>query len=380
MCVKPDKPGGTPPTGACGGGVGTSSSALRGVGSSSSPRGAVSPARAAPRPWAVDESVRRLASAVVQSRGPPPSSGTRAPARGAAPWTEARGRKRARNQQPTLPAWTVRSGIPTNLAGACFNCTRTCHISTDCTYETVCLRCGEEGHHARECPQLRRAGGDRRVERGVPPAAPTGLPARQRLGPRDAAPVAAVERIPSPPKRGSHVDGGVEEAPQPPVVEERPRYRIPARQRLGLGRSPPRRARSPSPPPHRARSPSPPPVESAGSRRTMQPDAHVGHVEAPAPRRDSARPRSLPPACGDSSVAGRLYRGGAVEEHLRDAPDRLGSTERRAPPSEAGLLRGGESDPRFRQANLTGRSIVGRVFIPRSPEIEAAEERPRTSP
>ncbi|KAM0912281.1 hypothetical protein ACQ4PT_012961 [Festuca glaucescens] len=240
---------GTPPASAssraplpppAGGGVGLSLSA---------PRGVVPPVTAAPRPWPVDDNVCRLASLAVQ---PPraPTAAARAPARGAAPWTDVRGRKRARNQEATLPAWTIRSGLPTNLAGACFNCTRTCHISAECTYETVCLRCGEKGHHARACPQNCRAGGDRRGERGLGPVAPSGLPAHQRLGPRKLEPATAAGRNSSPPvSHELRLEGGARNAPELHVVEVRARYRIPAHQRLGLGSSPPRRARTPSPPP-----------------------------------------------------------------------------------------------------------------------------------
>ncbi|KAM0835444.1 hypothetical protein ACQ4PT_062936 [Festuca glaucescens] len=325
----------------------------------------------------MDESMRRLASAVVQPRRPT-SPVARAPARGAAPWTDVRGRKRARNQQPTLPAWTIRSGLPTNLAGACFNCTRTCHISADYTYETVCLRCGEEGHHARACPQNRRAGGDRRGERGAGPAAPAGLPAHQRLGPRDPAPAAAAERNPSPDGRDRRVEGGGSgKDPMLPVEEARLRYRIPAHQRLGLGLSPPRRVRTPSPP-RRAHMPSPPPVESVGSRLAAQQGARGGDMAAPPLARDAARPSSSrPPARGRSSSAGPRGGGGAEEDGSRDtraARDtrRPGSSERRRPLA-TGLNHGGGAGTSSRQENLARGSVVGRVFIPRSEEIAAAE-------
>ncbi|KAM0828533.1 hypothetical protein ACQ4PT_067481 [Festuca glaucescens] len=373
---------GTPPVGACSRApppppVGPSSSSPRGVvQSSSSPSGVVLPVSAAPRPWAVDESMRHLASAVVQPRRPT-SPVARAPARGAPPWTDVRGRKRTRNQQPTLPAWTIRSGLPTNLAGACFNCTRTCHISADCTYETVCLRCGEEGHQARACPQNRRAGGDRRWERGAGPAAPAGLPAHQCLGPRDPAPAAAAERNPSPDGRDRRVEGGGSGKDPLPVEEARPRYRIPAHQRLGLGLSLPCRVRTPSPP-RRAHMPSPPPVESVGSRLAAQQGARGGDMAAPPLARDAARPSSSrPPARGRSSSASPRGRGGAEEDGSRDtraARDtrRPGSSERRRPLATS-LNHGGGASTSSRQENLARGSVVGRVFIPRSEEIAAAE-------
>ncbi|KAM0836415.1 hypothetical protein ACQ4PT_062356 [Festuca glaucescens] len=223
---------------------------------------------------------------VVQPRRAP-TTAARAPARGATPWTDVRGRKRARNQQATLPAWTIRSGLPTNLAGACFNCTRTCHISAECTYETVCLRCGEEGHHARACPQNRRAGGDRHGERGLGPVAPSGLPAHQRLGPRELEPATAAGRNSSPPRAHGR------DPPAPP----------PVREAAGSSSHPPVRGRSPGAS-SRGRG------DAAGERPRDARDAHGSGSADRYPRpaedarirggRSSSRPRQ------DSSARGAV--------------------------------------------------------------------------
>ncbi|KAM0913650.1 hypothetical protein ACQ4PT_012028 [Festuca glaucescens] len=339
-----------PPPSPAGGGVGPSSSA---------PRGVVPPAGAAPRPWAVDDSVRRLASMVVQPRRAP-TSAARAPACGAASWTDVRGRKRACNQQAMLPTWTIRSGLPTNLAGACFNCTRTYHISVECTYETVCLRCGEEGHHARACPQNRRG------ERGLGPVAPSGLPAHQRLGPRELEPATTAGRSFSPPvSREPRVEGGAGKAPELPVEEGQLRYRIPAHQRLGLGSSPPRRVRTPSPAP----------VESAGSRIPAHQRARGRARRHPPPTRETAGSSSCPPVRGRSPGAGSRGRGDAAGERPRDACDARGSdsAERYPRPAEDAHIHGGRSGSRPRQESSARGVVVGRVFVPRSEEITAAE-------
>ncbi|KAK1608749.1 hypothetical protein QYE76_032422 [Lolium multiflorum] len=248
---------------------------------------------AAARPWAVDDSMRRFASLVVQGRQSPPRAAGAAP-HGARPWTAARGRKRPRGQQVTLPAWSIRAGLPSNLAGACFNCTRICHISAECTYETVCIRCGQEGHHARACPQGRHVGVDRRAGQGRGAAAPGGSFAQQHSGPRDPPQelVAPQARAPVD-DRGKGVDFGPN-AVEPP----QDMYRIPARQRLGLGApSPPVDAaaqrilahmrlgehglgRGQQPPPTPPPPPPPPPppfLEAAGSSSRPAPRArHAG--------------------------------------------------------------------------------------------------------
>ncbi|KAM0858336.1 hypothetical protein ACQ4PT_047890 [Festuca glaucescens] len=353
---------GTPPTGPCSRAL-PPPPARGGAGSSSpAPRGVVPPVAAAQRPWAVDDNMRRLASLVVQPpRDPTPVA--RAPAPGAAPWTDVRGRKRTRNQQATLPAWTIRSGLPTNLARACFNCTRTCHISAECTYETVCLRCGEEGHHARSCPQNRRAGGDHRGGRGQGPLAPSGLPAHQRLGPREPEPAAAVAWTQTPPaSRELRVESGAGNTPELPVEPVQARYRIPAHQRLGLVTSPPRRARSPSPPP----------VESAWSRLPAHQRLRGRDPPAPPPVREAAGSSSRLPARERSAGAGSRGRGATAGERTRDARE-SGSADHYPRLAEDTRIRGGRSGSRPRQEGLARGAVVDKVFVPRSDEINAAE-------
>ncbi|KAM0926107.1 hypothetical protein ACQ4PT_003923 [Festuca glaucescens] len=341
---------GTPPTGSC---SRAAPPPARGGARSPSPApcGVVPPVAAAPRPWAVDDNMRRLASLVVQPPGDP-TPAARAPAPGAAPWTDVRGRKRTRNQQATLPAWTIRSGLPTNLAGACFNCTRTCHISAECTYETN-----------------RRAGGDRRGGRGQGPAAPTGLPAHQRLGPRKLEPAAVAARTQAPPaSRELRVEGGAGNAPKLPMEPVRARYRIPAHQRLGLETSPPRRARAPSPPP----------VESVGSSIHAHqrlggrdlPAPHPLQEVAPPPAREAAGLSSRPPARDRSVGAGPRGRGAAVGERTVGG---AGSADRYPRSAEDIRICGGRLGSRPRQEGLARGAVVNKVFVPRSDEINAAE-------
>ncbi|KAM0822111.1 hypothetical protein ACQ4PT_071712 [Festuca glaucescens] len=270
-------------------GSGSPPLAPRGVDSPvAAPGGVGSPMAAAAvgRPWAVDDRVRQLASLVVlPARNPSPAARPSPP--GARPWMAARGHKRPRGQQATLPAWNVRSGIPSNLAGACFNCTRTCHISAECTYETVCLRCGEEGHHARACPQNRRAGDDRREAQGRGAAAHAGQPAHQRLGPREHVPEAAVvQERGSSSSREARVELALGRAP---VDSAREAYRIPARQRVGLGAEMPR---------HGVRAPSPLPVDTVDMRLPAR--MRLGERE-----REQSQPPPPPPpvqeAAGSSS-------------------------------------------------------------------------------
>ncbi|KAM0841266.1 hypothetical protein ACQ4PT_059114 [Festuca glaucescens] len=317
------------------------------------PSGVVPPvaAAAAGRRWAVDDSTRRLASLVAPpSQAPAPAA--RDPSSGAEPWMSARGRKRSCNQPATLPAWTVRSGIPTNLAGACFNCTRTCHISAECTYETVCLRCGEEGHHARECPQNRRVGGDRRGGRGHGPV----VRAHQRLGPWEPERVADAARDVAPP--ASH-EPRVEAGTLAPAQE---RYRIPAHQRLGLG----------APQLHRAaRTPSPPSVESVGSRiPAHQRLGERGQDQPPPPpvqeavgssSRHAARGR--PPGGGLSGRGTSAARSPAADRHVSPARS----------PRPMAVVHGGRASSRPGREKASRGAAVETVFVPRSGEINAAE-------
>ncbi|KAM0911173.1 hypothetical protein ACQ4PT_013676 [Festuca glaucescens] len=345
---------GTPPDGS-GAGVTPSPPSVRSGARSPplAPSGVVPPVAAAAvgGRWAVDDSTRRLASLVAPpSQAPAPAA--RDSSSGAGPWMSARGRKRSCNQPATLPAWTVRSGIPTNLAGACFNCTRTCHISAECTYETVCLRCGEEGHHARECPQNRRAGGDRRGGRGHGPV----VPVHQRLGPRVQERVTDATRDVVPPDNG---EPRVEAGTSAPAQE---RYRIPAHQRLGLG----------APQLHRsARSPSPPPVESVGSR-------------IPAHQRLGERGRDQPPpppvqeAAGSSSrhaARGRPAGGGlsgrGASAARSPAADRNASPARSPRPTAD--VHDGRASSRSGREKMPRWAAVESVFVPRSGEINAAE-------
>ncbi|KAM0881833.1 hypothetical protein ACQ4PT_032692 [Festuca glaucescens] len=341
---------GSPPTGS--GSRATSSSPPL------APSGVDSPAApaAAGRPWAVNDSVRRLASLEVQPPRSSPQAARAAPP-GARPWTAARGRKRPRGQQATLPAWSIRAGLPSNLAGAYFNCTRTCHISAECTYETVCLRCGEEGHHARACPQNRRAGADRRggQDRGM--AAPGGSAAQQRFGPREPVQAVAAPQARAPvADRGKSVELGSGCAPVMPVEPSQDRYRIPARQRLGLGAPPPpveaaepripthmrlgKHGRGQPPPP-----PPPPPVHEA-----------AGSSSRPAPR--------------DRPAGGGAAGRGAFEAQRQDT----GRPEVRArSPHRAADGQGTRASSRPGREASSRLPEVESVFLPRTAEIDAAE-------
>ncbi|KAM0881704.1 hypothetical protein ACQ4PT_032778 [Festuca glaucescens] len=298
--------------------------------------------------WAVDDSTRRLASLVMapaQAHAPM----ARAPSSGAGPWTSARGRKRSRNQPATLPVWTVRSGIPTNLAGACFNCTRTCHISAECTYETVCLRCGEEGHHARECPQNRRAGGDRR---GAGPA----MPAHQRLGPRGQERADVAVRDVVLPAGEPRVEAG-SSTPAPAPAPDR--YRIPAHQRLGLGAPFQWPERSPPPPPVDARIPVHQRLGEHGQEQPPPP--HVQEEVVGYSSRQAARGR---PADADRS--GHGHRPAHSPTAGRD-----GSPARSSRPMAEPCH--GRASSRSGKERSPHRPAVESVYVPCSAEIDTAE-------
>ncbi|KAM0831984.1 hypothetical protein ACQ4PT_065189 [Festuca glaucescens] len=301
--------------------------------------------------WAVDDNTRRLASLVVPpTQAPAPVA--RASPSGAGPWTSACGRKRSRNQPATLPVWTVRSGIPTNLAGACFNCTRTCHISVECTYETVCLRCGEEGHHARECPQNRRVGGDRRGGREAGPA----VPAHQRLGPRGQERVADAVRGAVLPAGEPRVEAS-SSTPAPAPAQDR--YRIPAHQRLGLGAPQTQRPeRSPPPPPVDTRIPA---HQCLGERGREQPPSPAVQEAVGSSSRQVTR--------GRPADAGRSGRG--------DRPACSPTAGRNISPARSSRpvaeLRHGRASSRSGRERSPHRPAVESVFIPRSAEIDMAE-------
>ncbi|KAK1693301.1 hypothetical protein QYE76_009998 [Lolium multiflorum] len=356
---------GTPPV-ESGSGAASSSIAQKGVASPApTPGGVVCPVAAAVAsgPWAVDEGVRRLASLAVlpARRASPPAA--RPP--GARAGT-ARGHKRPRGQA-TLPAWTVRSGIPSNLAGACFNCTRTCHISAECTYETVCLRCGDEGHHARACPQNRRAGGDRREAQHRGSVVQEGQPAHQRQGVAEQPPPVSRERGSS--SASEHV-AHVEAAPGGSGVEPPPppaRYRIPARQRCVFDAQPLHQS---------TREESPPPVDAETARLPARLRLGVRGRSPPPP---SLPPPPPPPPLVLETVGSslRAARGKAVV-HEEVA-------ERRRPVQrDPGAARQGASDVEFRRARPRGEARGGQerrghqaaesVFVARTAEVDGAEE------
>ncbi|KAM0912462.1 hypothetical protein ACQ4PT_012783 [Festuca glaucescens] len=218
-------------------------------------------------------------------------------------------------------------------------------------YETVCLRCGEEGHHARACPQNRRAGADRRGGQGCGVAAPGGSTAQQRVGPRE-----PLQELAGPQARAPVADRGKSVELGPGAVEpSQDRYRIPAWQRLGIG--------APSPP-----------VEAAAHRIP----AHMRLGE-----HDRGQPPPLPPplileADGSSS-----------RPTPRDMPVGGGATGRRALETQ-GLGAGrpearARSPPRAadgqgtRASSRPGREASSRlpeaetVFLPRTAELDAAE-------
>ncbi|KAM0877561.1 hypothetical protein ACQ4PT_035398 [Festuca glaucescens] len=356
---------GSPPV-ESGSGAAASSVAPRGVASPATGPGGVDPSTAvaaAGRPWAVDDGVRQLASLVVLP-GRRSSPATRPPPPGARPWVAARGHKRPRGQQATLPAWTIHSGIPSNFAGACFNCTRTCHISAECTYETVCLRCGEEGHHARACPQNRRVGGDRREAQGRGTAAPVGQSVQQRLGPREQLPAAAVAQ-----ERGalSGQEARVEVAPGRTAVEpSREAYRIPARQRAGLDAQLPRQG---------LRTPSPPPVELAGTRLPARMRLGVRERERSPP--PPPPPPPVQEAVGASSrvaprerpAGGGSPRRRALESRRQDAA----SLEAWDVAEQCVAARQARDESRSRRDQRARTAEVESVFVSRSEEINVAE-------
>ncbi|XBI99788.1 hypothetical protein VPH35_019815 [Triticum aestivum] len=68
----------------------------------------------------------------------------------------------------------IRSDLPPDLTGPCFNCLSEEHVVAMCTNERVCLRCRRPGHIARECRNPR--------SRSPPAANPRHV--RERIGTR----------------------------------------------------------------------------------------------------------------------------------------------------------------------------------------------------
>ncbi|CAM0951105.1 unnamed protein product [Alopecurus aequalis] len=99
-----------------------------------------------------------------------------------------------------------RSLVPPELHGLCFNCYYPGHMKRDCKNAMVCLRCGDDGHGAKGCPQPRspRSEEDLRRELLAKRAlmAPSSAPPRLGLGGqhRGAVAVETARRPLSPPR------------------------------------------------------------------------------------------------------------------------------------------------------------------------------------
>ncbi|KAM0859782.1 hypothetical protein ACQ4PT_046963 [Festuca glaucescens] len=151
-----------------------------------------------------------------------------------------------------------------------------------------------------------------------------------------------------------------------PVEPTQERYRIPARQRVGLGAPMPR---------HGARLPSPPPVESVGSRLPAR--MHLGGRD----RESSPPPPPSPPvqeAAGSSSRPAPHERhggGGADGRGTQEAQRQdVGRPEAQArAPHQAADVQGARASSRTRQENSSRLAEVESVFVPRTEEINAAE-------
>jgi hypothetical protein len=273
---------------------------------------------------------------------------------------------------------SIRDDLPPDLAGVCFNCLLPAdHISKNCTKETACLRWRKSGHHARDCPQGRAtAGGGRPLRQqraaGLLGVAPVDAAQPLRV-PRGDAPSGAVRGrrelpvsvdgsaelvrgrpapSPAPLRGGVHARLGLlgGQSPSPPVLEPGPGpglYRVPARRRLGI--------RVPSPPPA---SPLAPP-SSVGSRVPVHQAGGGGQGE-----------RRSHPARG----AGLVGFAGSP----RCMPGRARSTSRSRSRSWSRSRSPRRPPPRPPAPQVVSaaapRGGLDRVFLPRSSELDAAED------
>ncbi|KAM0869170.1 hypothetical protein ACQ4PT_040866 [Festuca glaucescens] len=233
--------------------------------------------------------------------------------------------KRQRRREP-LPSFFV----PAGLAGLCFNCAEPGHVAGRCEGPRRCLNCKSENHIARQCT----APGA--VAVGAPPPPPP-----------PAAPVA-------PPPPGAAVSAAARPA-APPVLP----YRVPARQRLGLGDAPGQRA----------------PVKERLGLLAQPVPAQVAHVyepvEAETPyerglRRERAI-RESSPLHQEEAARGETLLGHALrrEQELRDAA--LASVARRPP------LAAMRSDEEVVAEFEAARPPRERCVIYRTPEVDDAE-------
>ncbi|CAM0906138.1 unnamed protein product [Alopecurus aequalis] len=314
----------------------------------------VSSRRDSPPPRFVPPHARPAPARRAASPHPPPPP----PVAGPAPWQYVGGRKR-RRAQVELPAWFIREGLPPDLAGACFNCLRHCHISRKCTFDTVCLRCRKEGHHAKDCEEPRapqapwQAGGAARpaVEARRAVDVERRGPVHTRIGPRGAAPAAPTRRVPavSGPRVPVHQRIGDGAPPLPPpssVGSAAPVARVPAHLRLGAREQPPL-APMEGPPLRRSA------VEVEALREVGESSRQGARRAAPAARLDG---RTRGDHAGDLGPPPGF-------DVVDSSPSPPPSPRRE---SDAGRLRmevQGDAPPR-REA----------VFIPRSAEIAAAED------
>ena len=89
-------------------------------------------------------------------------------------WVEVRRRWRRQVRPPGPPPCPV----PADLVGRCFNCLARDHVAAACRNPSRCLRCGNEGHQARNCKRGRAfRGGSLRPSR---PSTSTRLPQTSR--------------------------------------------------------------------------------------------------------------------------------------------------------------------------------------------------------